>query len=93
MATVDLHFPGAPPDALIAGLAAAGDVIRNSGFSLEHLQVAQSLPSGLAQGDWRLRAAEVVRAAERAAFAACSDRPAPPSARLVFEIRRADEGV
>lgn len=91
MATVDLLFPGASPEALIAGLAAAGDVIRESGFSLEHLEAARRFThEGLPGDDWRVRAAEVVRRAEIAAFNACSTQPPPTEAKLVFELRSFD---
>lgn len=69
------------------GLAAAGDVIRESGFALEHLEIAQRVTAPLDPSDWRARAAEIVRRAEGAAFAACSPEPAPPGARLIFELR------
>jgi hypothetical protein len=87
LATLDLVFPGASAMQLIQGLAAAGEVIRGSRFSMEHLQAAWQWARGseaVPHDDWRTKAVRVWREAEAAAFAACSPQAPPVEARLVF---------
>ena len=92
MPTLDLHAPGATEEQIIAGLAAAGDVIRLSGMSpdfiaagchlvAEHLAGRHRLPDDA----WHWRAATIFKEARSAALQACfQGRPAPPGSELLI---------
>jgi hypothetical protein len=89
MATVDLIYPGASPEQLIRGLAAAGDILRNCRYSIEQLKVVWDLRDTLRRGepaDWRFDALLVCEEVQAAAFAACADGSAPPDAMLVIKV-------
>lgn len=78
MPTLDLKAPGATPLQVARGLAAAGDVLRESGMAPEFVQAGcrqveahrggrQHLPPDA----WHWRAAEIFERAQRAAIRAC----------------------
>lgn len=93
MAKLDLSFPGASPEQLNRGLAAAGDVVRASGFSLIELYTAHAaaVEGRLSPTSWQTAAEDIFRLAEIGAFAACSDQPAPPGAVLRIIPRSVQE--
>lgn len=78
MATLDLIAPDASPADIARGLAAAGDVIRASGMSLEFVHAGRTLAQEHRAGrhelpptSWHWRADEVFVEAQEAALLAC----------------------
>ena len=86
MPTLDLNAPDATPLQVARGLAAAGDVIRDSGMEPEFVEagrlvVAEHLAGRLQlpADSWHWRAARVFDEAQQAALGACFGDQAPPA--------------
>lgn len=89
MAAVDLIFPGATPEQLTRGVAAAVEMLREAPFTIEQLQVAWHLRGAGFEwppDDWRSRAVRVCERAQAAAFAACAPSPPPTGSCMLIKV-------